>query len=74
MISKADAENRARAERLIDRHIQSAEAWPIWVQLDEICRASRVMKRLADAYEEGGWTVRWESGDQRDPGSHMVLS
>ncbi len=39
------------------------------------CNASpRVRSRLLTAYQQAGWTVREQCGDQRDPGPWFVFS
>jgi hypothetical protein len=56
------------AELIIDSHIREMADGRVAVNLEHVTRSPRVIARLRRAYEEGGWLVVVDEGDQRDPG------
>lgn len=83
MISKQDAERAWTAadeaafkacEVVIDRSIANSSGY-ISADLGSISGVNpRVRSRITDVYQQGGWTVSWTAGDQRDPGPFVRLS
>jgi hypothetical protein len=82
MISKADAATHwtendeailAAAEKRIDKQVVDWARTPVTTDLWNIGVTPRIRERLTARYTDGGWSVEWSEGDQRDPGPHITL-
>lgn len=83
MISKKDAkeiwtkDDEAAfgcAETIIDRAIGGVDGGKILVGLEKCNINSRVRDHITKVYRDGGWSVTWSNGDQRDPGPFLELT
>lgn len=81
MISKGDAtkvqldKHAAAAKALeerIDLAIKGQDSLVVRVDVDGC--PMNVVAQVTKKYEIGGWTCKIEHGDQRDPGTTLVLS
>lgn len=63
-----------RAEHHIDAAILGMSGDDVRVDLASLGDISpRVLRRLEQAYRDGGWTWEFRRGDQRDPGPFVTL-